>query len=120
MQTTTFGTPSCYDELVRSGRGKLKDDEMQELLTALILLIIQSKLVSIFVQTLLYGGYNVLKPRRLMNDVTSLGIFSVLFVISIWVLRRKMEGGTGMGTVMFWVAVTMWVLATMVSCSHMG
>ncbi|KAK7692891.1 hypothetical protein QCA50_004526 [Cerrena zonata] len=58
----------------------------------------ESKLVSIFVQTLLYG------------------IFSVLFVISIWVLRRKMSGGAGMGATMFGVAVTMWVLATM----HLG
>ncbi|CAL1707855.1 unnamed protein product [Somion occarium] len=58
----------------------------------------ESKLVSIFVQTLLYG------------------VFSVLFVISIWVLRRKMAAKSGMSTVMFWTAITMWVLATM----HIG
>ncbi|RDB26826.1 hypothetical protein Hypma_005347 [Hypsizygus marmoreus] len=56
----------------------------------------ESKLVSIFIQTLLYGAY------------------IVLFTITCWVLIRRRPRGQSVHKTMLGIAVTMFILATMI------
>ncbi|KAJ3988526.1 hypothetical protein F5890DRAFT_1491209 [Lentinula detonsa] len=58
----------------------------------------ESKLVSIFIQTLLYGAY------------------TVVFVLTIWILVWRRPAGQGINKLMLWISIVMFILATMHIC----
>ncbi|KAJ3748814.1 hypothetical protein DFH05DRAFT_1456767 [Lentinula detonsa] len=58
----------------------------------------ESKLVSIFIQTLLYGAY------------------TVVFVLTIWILVWRRPAGQDINKLMLWISIVMFILATMHIC----